>query len=564
MLLKQPRFLSRVIRGCMAEHDFSLETLVGLFDNAVNAIVSKGDAFPDEYSALPEVIAFQNAWAFQRYLGAVALNHLNMVLATKAVRQNPGSKLKTYVRLDAECQEKIGGVPKTASVIVSLDDLKAHIPIETEQFVNLDSPEVQEGIQRYLRTHKLWYSNRIFSHLEEHLSEDNSVICDDGYADFSPISTIRMVVPDVQEGERRLVEDIIAEELARRLADEKIIGKSYKVKKVKQDLEGLLGVGKGYPDLYSVFEQTRFFATNIVDALAAADEKKPVVLTVLAKNGTGHQQQEKERKRKNVIKLLEDLIASKIRVPYNDFEYGVKSLPSFANKILKNFMQRTHAIDTEELNIYLKERRLLPFEERDLADRDPRDLFRMSWIVHGSSVSYDLRSGHMVIPQLEIEALSKVYDIFLRFAEIPEEMRGYIETVNGKNERKTIPGWRAEERRRTSAGIIINPSSRWDVKDYIDPLNRKPNGFAQIKAYADYDGLGYEIPIEIQLMTNFMSTFNRLDRASHDAFKAKDRAIQEYLMQKNPLLGERWAAKEKLVTLITTAQTSPVSLSARS
>jgi hypothetical protein len=549
----------------MEEQDFSLEALVGLFHSAVTAIVVKGNAPVEEYAVLPEVSAFREVWAWQRYLGAIALNHFNMVMATKAVRQNPGSKLKTYVRLDAEWSDGIESIPKTASVIVNLDDLKPHIPIEAEQFVNFDDPMVQEGIRAYLRENPLWHSNRIFSHLDENLTADNRAACGSGFADFSPLSTIRMVVPDVDESGRRGTEESIVETFAKRLSEESIIGRQYKLKNVKEDLEALLGVGKGYPNLYSVFEQTRFFATNIIDALTVADKYKPAVLTLLEKNSNGNQQQDKIRK--NVIKLLEDIIAAKIKVPYEVLECGVKGLPSFAKKVLRNSMQEYGVIDPESMNNYLKQHGQLSIEEKDLHERDLRDLFRMSWIIHGSSVSYDLRSGHLAIPELELQALSKVYDIFLKLAEIPEELRGFIEHVDEAGERKRIPGWRTENVRKTSTGLTIDPSSERDVKDYIK--NSKKNGFAQLKVYGRYDYGPYDesgagIPLEIQLMTNFMHTFNQLDRASHDAFKEKERVIQAFLMETRPWHAARVVATEQLVQAVMYEQPSPVSPSARS
>ena len=225
------------------------------------------------------------------------------------------------------------------------------------------------------------------------------------------------------------------------------------------------------------------------------------------------------------IEALEHIIAGMIKVPHEVFEYRVKSPDSFARKVLLNrlFPVIEAGYRDGTLNRFLRARGLPKFEENEVRQRDVRDFFGMAWIVHGDSVTYDNRGYSSPVPKLEEMAQGEVYNKFFALAGISANSRKT--NVNGKN--GGSQAWRNLGTVRTSDGITINLASPTDVKDYI--AKRKPNNFAQIKVYCTYDGFGFEVPLEVQLMTNFMDTRNRLGNdASHNAFKDRNAAIIEY------------------------------------
>jgi hypothetical protein len=520
------------------------------FEDAVNAIeeASVGNLRWDKesYLNLQPVRKFTDSFIFYRQQGALAINHLNRVWSSRAESQHHGWDTKTYLRLDAVCA-KHDEEKRAATVFIPIEELKAHIHIAPEHFVNLDDPKVNEGVQKYLSEHRLRPSSFVYSHLEEKL-EGNNVKCDGHYAEFVPTSTVRMIVDDVYEGKRKDAEANIILELEEQLSQHGVIKKDGEsTEGLHRDLEAIFNVGEnGYADLYSAFEQTRFFATILSDILRMSQSSKLSILKFFEDSGNRRRKKNNydganEGLRKQTIELLERIVSQNIGVPHEVFEYGVKSPESLATKVLLSRLFPTikEGYEDGSLNEYLRVQGFKGLTDSDVRrPRDLRDLHRMAWIVHGESITYNQRTGYEAVPEQEEIALSRVYDRFFAFGEIPEYARS---TKNGE------PKWRHLPAKKTSDDIVINLSSRRDVKDYI--ADRKPNDFAQLKVYALYAGMGQETPFEIQVMTNFMDTRNRLGQdTSHTEFKRRNGAIIDYCINQGAITKGRAEAIKFVLT----------------
>lgn len=532
-----------------------LDTILTLLDKASEEVAESGRRGQGQDAAqvrdLDSVRAFNNVFWPYRQLGAQAVNNLNMRLASKAEKQNQGSKTRTYVRLDALCDSHDGGGKRVASAIIPLEELRQYVPVGPENFVNLDDLQVKQGISLYLEQHRITPNNMVYSHLEERINKQNMVGCGDHLAEFRPLSIMRMVIDNVTPEQKNETERAIVSQLTAQLTSKSAIrqnGTSLASRAelegmVADDLRAILNVGQnGYPDLYSAFEQTRFFATILSDITATTH---PTGLKALryfegagepAHNGTNRHRKrrdygtngKKEALQKGTLEDLEYIIADRIKVPHEVFEYRIKNPQSFGTKVLLNrlfpVIQAGYRDGT--LNAFLREQGLPELEEEP-RQRDLRDFFGMAWIVHGDSVTYDNRGYSSPVPELEEIAQSEVYNRFFALAGISADSRNT--NANGKN--GGSPAWRKLGIVRTSDGITINLASAADVKDYL--AHRKPNNFAEIKVYLTCGGLGFEVPLEVQLMTNFMDTRNRLGSdASHETFKQQNAAMIEYGVQR--------------------------------
>ncbi len=551
--------------------DLGLELIVRFLDRAVDYAVKPKTAEPEMWGSGP-IDTFCAIFSMYRNLGVAAINHLNSVLAGKAQKQNKGSVVETFLRLDAV---DANGV-RAATVIVPFDNLEGYVKVQGG-FVDTDSPKVKKGIKAYLKEHPLSLDRRVYSHLEEEIGPDNKVMRDGHQEEFSPTSTIRMVVSQISSTQKRRVEDIVLRELSEALkakgllAGVKTFPDSRLTEGLRNDLSKILNVGKdGYTDFYSVFAHTRFFATVLRDVVGHANPQGLEILKCFEKDGRMNKNgrrmrsygnsESSEEKAAAVIDSLERIIAKHIKPPYEMFECGVKRPESFANKVLlaKLFPTIKAGYEDGSLNAYLRCRSLPELADRDVTPRDLRDLFRMAWIVHGNSVTYDLRRDYLpTVPEDEEKAQSRVYEAFFSFANIPTELRG----SNDRNGRKRghsggrteVQRWRSLGIVETEEGVRINLESLLDVKDYI--LKRKPNNFAQIKAYAEYSGFGEDVPFEIQLKTNYMDTRNQLGNdASHDMFKRRNAAIIAYCVEKGAITQEKVDATIGIVSNALRAQ----------
>ncbi len=543
--------MAKIEDGIVGEMDRGLELLLGLLERAVDSAVKPGMAEAESHgtSSITHVYAFNEMFRLYRLLGGMAVDNLNRVLASKSHSKNRGSMVKSYLRLDAICEEHGDGGTRTATVAIPLDELKPYIPVKENGFVDADSPEVREGVRRYLREHATTLNERIYSHLDEPIGLDSRVKCEKHYAEFSPTAIMRAVVEQVSKSEEKEREAAIIAAFAKALKAQGIISAEAHsdddalAKRLREDLVAILDAnGKGYRSLYSAFEHTRFTLAVLEDA---ARLTRPQHLEVLKcfetpRNGRENRNDRKkhshisfllEKKKGQVIEALEKAVARHIKPPYEVFMGGVKQPESFAFKFLLAKMHQTIRKGYEEgtLNAYLQKRGFPALTEDDLRPRDLRDLFRMSWIVHGNLDTYLITKDCVPLqtPREEELAQQKVYNSFFEFAGISQNLRG-SNISNGRI--RGNQDWRRLGEVRTNAGAVINLSSTRDVRDYI--LVRKPNGFAEIKAYVVYDGMGYEVPIELKFRTNYMDNLNEVGReASHEIYKRRNSAMIDYCIE---------------------------------
>ncbi len=545
--------------------DKGLETLLTLLEQAVDFVVKPetDEVEGHQTDAITPVEAFNRMFCLYRLLGSMSVDSLNRVLASKSQARNSGSIIKGYLRLDAICRQHNDGGTRVASVAVPLDELKPYVPVKENDFVDADSPEVREGVRRYLRERSLTFDGRIYSHLDEPVGLDNKVRCDDHYAEFVPTATLRAVVERLSGAQEKKCESSIIASFARKLKEKGLISargfSDYDAlaEAVRKDLTRILKAdGTGYRSLYSAFEHTRFTLAVLEDAARLA---KPHSLEVLKcfeapKDGRANRNDRKkhnhvagvlEKKRKQAIDALEDVVAEHIKPPYEVFMGGVKQPESFAFKVLlaKLYPAIRKGYEDGTLNAHLQEKGFQAMTEDDLRLRDLRDLFRMSWIVHGDSDTYLITKSDIPsqIPLEEELALQKVYNNFFEFAGIPTTLRS-SNASNGRG--RGNQEWRGLGTVATGYGVI-NLSSKRDVKDYI--LVRKENGFAEIKMYLS-NALGYGVPVEIKFRTNYMDNLNEVGQeTSHEMYKKRYAAVLDYCVKTGAISQERVNATTRIV-----------------
>lgn len=523
--------------------DSDLEFILGqLLDDAAKAIgnTPRGELERRKAELLrsEEVQLFSEMFASHRHAGAVALNHLNNVWASRTSRAAGKTRTnRTYLRIDAYCKDHGTGGKRAATAIIPIDGkLARYVPIGEEGFIDIDNTDVADGVAAYLRDNGLRPGNMIYSHLDEHINPDNTVRCGEASVQFQPTSTIRSITDKVSPEEKKTIEDRIISELAGQL---RRAGKSSD-NALREDLEAIFHVKDGkYDSLYDAFEQTRFFVATLSDIARLGPARGLSILTQFEEEqrpqngrktrGYGKAGEVEDARRKT-IKQLESIVAKHIKPPYEVYEHGVKNPESLASKVL---LYRLHEHIVEyfndgTLNAYLKQREFKPLTEGDVKRRrDLRDLIRMEWIVHGDSETYEISERNLgPVPAKEDEAaLTKVWTGLHRFG-VPPEYRGL--------EAKGNQRWRKLGRTITQDGVVINWSDPKDVKDYI--TEPKDNNFRELKIYGFMTHVTPPIAFEIQMMTNYMNNRNRFsDDSEHDAFKARNNAIIDFCIQQGTI-----------------------------
>ncbi len=526
-----------------APRDSDLEFILGqLLDEAARAVENipqeELERRKAEILRAPEIRYFSQEFAFYRYAGAMAMNHLNAVWASRAAGGDKTSR--AYLRIDAHCNSHGSEGKRVATALLPIGkELAKHVPIGAERFIDTDNPEVADGVAAYLNHRRLGPGNMIYSHLDEQVNPDNTVYCCEGEDNvpFKPTSTLRIIADKAAPDERRAIEGSIISELAGQL---RFAGKPSE-DALREDLEAIFHVKDGkYDSLYDAFEQTRFFVATLSDIARLG--RPAGCLNILTQFGDGQRLQNGrkqrhygmagwiENARNTVIGALEDIIYRHIKAPYEVFEYGVKSPDSLAGKVLLN---RLHGrivryFNDGTLNAYLESSGFKPLTEGDVRQRDLRDLIRMAWVVHGDSKTYDISEGNLGhVPAEEEAALTKVWDGVHLFG-IPQEYRGLDE--HGMPRWRQL-GWRTSQQ--NGHGVAVNWSDSKDVKDYI--TRPKGNGFRELKMYAYVLGAS-PTAFEIQMMTNYMNNLNRFsDDSDHAAFKARNCAIIAFCIQQGAI-----------------------------
>lgn len=516
--------------------DSGLESLLGpTLDRAAEAVETVHKSLAADLLRIPEVASFSQEFIFHRWLGAMALNSLNVVWANRAATGRRCTR--TYLRIDAYSNGHGTTGRRAATAIIPVEELTPYIPVGEERFIDIDSPKVADGLAAYLGKNKLMPGNMIYSHLDEKINDDNTVMCQGKRVSFRPTSTIRFVTDRVSVKDKKAAECRIISELAELL---RFAGEPSQ-EALRKDLKAIFHVSDGrYDSLYDAFEQTRFFVATLDDIARLGTARGIDVLTQFESgqrlNGKRQRDYGKsagiEKQRCETIKALEHIVARHIKPPYEVFEYGVKSPESLASKVL---LHRLHGRIVEyvkdgTLNAYLEGSGFKPLTEDDVKNRrDLRDMIRMAWVVHGDSDAYDIRPDNPgIVPKNEDEAaLTKVWRGVYLFG-IPPEYRGIGE--DGTQRWRGL-GWTASR-----DGVTVNWNETTDVKDYI--THPKRNGFRELKMYALM--LGTRTAFEIQMMTNFMNNLNRFsDDSDHEEFKEKNDAIIEFCIEKGDISRER-------------------------
>jgi hypothetical protein len=490
------------------------------FQAAINALVKQPEQKWSQ--SIPEVADFLIDFEAYRVEGAQTLNYINNIFVGRA--QKEGQKTVTCLRLDAVQNDGNGG-KRQASVQIDLEKLVGYIPIEENNFVNIDRPQVIEGVRQYLTGHKLRLGNWIYSHLTEKLDDHNNVITREGPVEFKPFSTIRYVVDKLGEEQQKTMENKVVSQMARYAKKMRIaksgIQESELEEMVRKDLNKILFIGPdtGYPSLFAAIKHTSYFATTVEDILNVS---RPTELDIFKSLESPESQKGKKHLRGSnkatvlrtqIIETLQQTMKNSIHLPYEQLEYGVKSHQSLATKILL-FRLHDHIVEAYGnglLNPYLMLQGFSPLTDKDVENRrDLRDLHRMACIVYGDN--------------------SQVYDMFFNWTGISQDKRGYTQ-IDGKD----VADWRSLKPKLTKDGILINYSKRSDLKDYIH--NPKPNGFAEIKMDVLYTKSERPIPFEVQMMSNNMDTYNRLSNdANHKLYKRKNEALVAYCVQHGSIL----------------------------
>ena len=310
--------------------------------------------------------------------GAQFLNQYSLLLANRLQKANPGTIVKRFLQVSATDGKGVEA-KKVGTFIVPFSDIKQFVEPGTG-YVNLEDPNVWQGLQQLLAERPVTFGDMIYSHNEENLFL-GKILGKNGHAKITPVGVTTYVLAeplDEVETQRRIVHEI----------GEKLFGKKSERTREKFDsaveaeLNQLFMVGEQYPSLYAALRHTRYFATIPEDIVKNANTVGLNLFSYFnSGNGKTNGQMNKDkllmRRQIRALEAIKEVAAAFITPPEAVIVTRVKDGESWANKVLMHVYHR-NIVDAlkskgSPLNAYL-ESKGLPTLSPDMKRKDIRDL----------------------------------------------------------------------------------------------------------------------------------------------------------------------------------------------